>query len=142
MKHEAVEDGAANVQVRREDMQYALSTAESSPRFVKTVLYSLRATTDPVEAVREATLASSAVFAAIFGSKESPEGLMEEYQRERGKHIKIMVGEGLSALCVLVLLALGHLPLLLVPAVAFMILHLMDGRYRMLRDEARWFGAA
>ena len=42
MKHEAVEDGAANVQVRREDMQYALSTAESSPRFVKAVLYSLR----------------------------------------------------------------------------------------------------
>jgi len=42
LKHETVEDGAANVQVRRENVQYALSTAESSLRFVKAVLYSLR----------------------------------------------------------------------------------------------------
>ena len=142
LKHESVEDGAVNVQVKREDVLRGFSGAESSPRFVKAVLYGLRATTNPVDAVREATLASSAVFAAVFSSRKPPEGLIEEYQKEERRHVKIMAGEGLSALCMLVLFALGHLPLLLVPAAACMILYFMDGRYRMLRDEARWFGAA
>ena len=141
LKHEAVENDAANVQVKREDVLHGFSEAESSPRFVKAVLYSLRATTDPVDAVREATTASSAVFAAIFGSRTPPKELMRKYGEEKKKHAKIIAGEILSILCMLPLLAMGHLPLLLVPAVTCIILYFMDGRYRMLRDEARWFGA-
>ena len=141
LKHESVENGAANVQVEREDVLHGFSEAESSPRFVKAVLYGLRATTNPVDAVREATLASSAVFAAVFSSRTPPKELMRKYGEEKKKHAKIIAGEILSILCMLPLLALGHLPLLLVPAVACMILYLMDGEYRTLRDEARWFGA-
>jgi len=142
LKHESVERGAASVQVRREDVLLGFSRAESSPKFVKTVLYGLRATTDPVEAVREATLASSAVFAAVFGSRNPPKQVVVKYHVERITHAKITAGEGLSILCMLALLASGALPLLLIPILACIILYFMDGEYRTLREEARWFGTA
>ena len=102
LKHKSVESGAANVQVRREDVLLGFSRAGSSPRFVKTILHGLRGVVNPVEAVREATLASSAVFAAVFGSRNPPKQLIVKYHEERRKHAKIMVGESLSILLSLI----------------------------------------
>jgi len=142
LKHESVENDASNMPVERKYVLQGLMKAQSSPRFVRRILNAVSPTTDPADAVREATLASSVIFAAIFDSKKPPEGLLEKYKKAEKKHAKISVGEGLSIFSVIILIMLGHLQLLLLPVLAGLSLYLLDGEFRELREEARWFAIA
>jgi len=77
--------------VERRYVLQGFKASQPSLGFVMRILRHVKATTYPVDAVREATLASSAVFAAIFNHKEpSEDSVLSPLLLE------IMVGEGLS----------------------------------------------
>ena len=64
--HDRVEREIASLKVPVDAIREGFKKAECSPLFVRAVLYSIKPSTDPVEALRNACLYSAAIAGAVY----------------------------------------------------------------------------
>ena len=88
-------------------------------------------------ALTNASVASACIAAAVLGPSEPPIGLVEE-ERLRGRHVKCV-----SAAALLALLGAAAIAAFPPASIAFfagaLASYCLDGKYRRVRRELKWF---
>jgi len=75
--HDRVEREIASLKVPVDAIREGFKKAECSPLFVRTALYSIKPSTDPVEALRNACLYSATIAGAGYNPPQPPRGVLE-----------------------------------------------------------------
>lgn len=119
------------------EVEEAAREALCSPSYIEYVLAHARPVDGPA-ALSEAAKASARIAAAVLGPADPPEELLEAERAERRSHLAKMLAAAASAALIIPSLILlpPAAPLLLAAAAAS---YAMDGRYRSIKKELKWF---
>ncbi len=124
------------------DVQRGLERAVSSPFFVKERLKKLKGRKGPEEAMRQATLVSSAIVGAVLDDSRSQASFLDSYRVVKRRHwfvrlplAAIILGSSIAAAFLILE------PLLVIPgAIASYLSLRFDFDYYRLKEEAMWYG--
>ena len=118
-------------------MRAAAARARPSPSYVESVLLAL-GPLKGASALTNASVASACIAAAVLGPSEPPIGLVEEEEGLRGRHVKCV-----SAAALLALLGAAAIAAFPPASIAFfagaLASYCLDGKYRRVRRELKWF---
>ena len=143
--HDSIERRMRRLPIPEDVIDAGFDVAELSPAHVKRILSEVRWERDPESALLRAVWVSAVITAAVFGPREAPEGLREEYLDARRRHrrhvaagwIVFLVGSVLSFLLLPLSVALLMPFLLGFISVAIV---LSDRRFYELNELAFWYG--
>ena len=111
--HYRVEREIASLEIPVDAIREGFKKAECSPLFVKTVLYSIKPSTNPVEALRNASLYSAMITGAVYNQSQPPQEVLEILERVKMEEAKKRRKAKRNAWISIALLAIG---LALIPA--------------------------
>jgi len=83
--HDRVEREIASLEIPVDAIREGFKNAECSPLFVRTVLYSIKSSTNPVEALRNACLYSAMITGAVYNSSQPPREVLERVKMEKAE---------------------------------------------------------
>lgn len=141
LAHDSREAAIAELEPSPSVVRQGIDMAVCSPAFVKGCITKVRPRRDPQEAMFQATLYSSAIFASVFFFDSDAERFIQRYDRAvRGRKVRIWTALGLLAITVLLTFLLEQPLLIPVGAVAGASVIRFDPDYYNLKGSALWFG--
>jgi hypothetical protein len=129
-----------------EAIREGFERAECSPVFVKSILYSIKPSTDPVEALRNACYYSALVAGAVYNPSKPPRDLLEKYEEAKAvaakwRKIRRYLASALALVFCGLLILYPHLLAIYFTAVLFSLpLLFYSGVDPRLREELAWYG--
>jgi hypothetical protein len=139
--HDPQEKAIAELKPSREAVRRGIDLAVCSPLFVRECIDAVRPRRDPREALYQATVYSSAIFASVIGPADAQEEFVREFGEASGRHRLRYLAAGGAVAVSAAAAFLGAQPLyLLAGASSGYALVRVDPRYHRLKDEAEWFG--
>jgi hypothetical protein len=139
-KHDAREEDLADLEPPRAAVLEGIDRAVCSPRFVRECILAVRPRRDSRDALYQATLFSSAIFASVIAPPDAEERFVADYNRRvRSHRLKVAVAGGIVAVSVLGAFLLQQ-PLLAAGAAAGVAIVGLDLGYYRVRREGEWFG--
>jgi len=147
--HASLEGKIKSLPIPEEDINAGFRFSWSSPRFIENVVSNIRWAYDAETALSQATRAFAEIVAAVFGSKDPPNGLPENYRIMKKSHNKRILKA--SAISMLSLIAGSFLSLvtgkgfllllsLFSPFLVFSTLVWNDRKFYEIEREAKWYG--
>lgn len=139
--HDSREEAIAKIDPPLKAVIIGMDMAISSPDFVRKCIVKVRPRRNASDAMYQATLYSSAIFASVFTSPGTTEKFLNAYRRAlRRRRLKWIFAAGMLAFSALAAFMLDS-PMALVPgAVMAAAILAIDPHYRRLKGEAEWFG--
>jgi hypothetical protein len=139
-KHDAREEDLADLEPPRAAVLEGIDRAVCSPRFVRECILAVRPRRDSRDALYQATLFSSAIFASVIAPPDAEERFVADYNRRvRSHRLKVAAAGGIFAVSVLGAFLLQQ-PLLAAGAAAGVAIVGLDLGYYRVRREGEWFG--
>ena len=149
--HNRVEREIASLEIPVDAIREGFDRAECSPLFVRTVLYSIKPSTNPAEALRNACLYSAMITGAVYNSSQPPRELLEILEKikmekmERKKKMKKIVWIPITLLIVgLALIPIQPLvsTTLLALSLIYLLLSLISIHTTnpQLHEQLAWYG--
>lgn len=139
--HDSREEDVADLKPPREAVLRGLDLAVCSPFFVRQCVLSVRPRKDASEAMYEATLFSSAIFASVLGPLDSEEGFHRDYDHAvRGHRLRYAMAGAVGSSSIIAAYLTMEPLLLAVGAIGTFAAVRIDPDFYHLRDEAEWFG--
>lgn len=135
--HEADEAQMRSIPVPVQAIDAAAAAVKPSPSFLEQTLRRI-APSPPQLAVENASVASAFAAAAVFAPEEPPSALVEAVEAKRPKHRLLTLSAAVSALAGIAL-AFTSIAASIPALAAALILYAMDGNYRKLQTERKWF---
>jgi len=141
LSHDSREEAIARMDPPLEAVVRGMDMAVSSPDFVRKCIIKVRPRRNAKDAMYEATLYSSAIFASVFTSPGTTERFLSDYRRAvRRRRLRWLSAAGTIALSILAAIMFDS-PIIVVPgtvmAAAFLAI---DPHFHRLKGEAEWFG--
>lgn len=139
--HDSREAAIATEEPSPSAVRRGIEMSICSPSFVKHCIDKVRPRRNPREAMFEATLYSSAIFAAVLGLTPTSQRFRNDYGRAmRGR--KLRIAGGIATLVVVIIFTLLVHEILLLPLGALLSSAIvwLDPNYYKIREEARWHG--
>lgn len=140
-KHDSREEELADLVPPRKAVREGIERAVCSPGFVRECILAVRPRKDPQEAMYQATLVSSAIFASVIGPPDAEDQFAAEYRTKvRRHHMRIAAAGATISISALFAFMLDQ-PLIILPGVVggAALVGLDLGYYRV-RSEGSWFG--
>lgn len=135
--HAGAESAVGSNPVPMDEVYAAVREAECSPTYVENLLKQI----SPLEgeaAMREASRISAGIAAAVLGPLDPPHKLVEEEKAERGQHLlRTLIAAASAGLFLVSLLSPSPATLILLASAAAS--YMLDGKYRKIKKELKWF---
>lgn len=144
--HNRVERVALSLKLPVEAIREGFGRAECSAIFVKSILYSIKPSTDPVEALRNACYYSALVAGAVYNPSKPPRDLLEKYEEAKTvaakwRRIRRSLLSALALVFCGLLILYPHLLAIYFIVVLFSLpLLLYSGVDPRVREELAWHG--
>jgi len=144
--HNRVERTVLSLELPVEAIREGFGRAECSAIFVKSILYSIKPSADPVEALRNACYYSALVAGAVYNPSKPPRDLLEKYEEAKtvaAKWRKIRRSLLLAlalVFCGLLILYPHLLAIYFTAVILSLPLLLYSGVNPRLREELAWHG--
>jgi hypothetical protein len=144
--HNRVEGAALSLELPVEAMREGFGRAECSAIFVKSILYSIKPSADPVEALRNACYYSALVAGAVYNPSKPSRDLLEKYEEAKAvaakwRGIRRFLVSALALVFWGLLILYPHLLAIYFIAVLFSLpLLFYSGVDPRLREELAWYG--
>ncbi len=141
LAHDSREEAIAKIDPPLKAVVRGMDMAVCSPDFVRKCITKVRPRRNAKEAMYEATLYSSAIFASIFTSPKTTERFLNDYRKAvRRRRLRWLSAVGIVMMSVLAVTILGHPIMAVLGAVMAAAIVVIDPHYRRLKGEAEWFG--
>ncbi|MBI0582615.1 MAG: hypothetical protein ISF22_00150 [Methanomassiliicoccus sp.] len=139
--HDVREEAIADHLPPMEAVREGIELAECSPSFVRECVNTVRPVRDPRDAMYQATLYSSAIFASVIGPLDAGDRFDSEYHRAvKGHRLRYVAAAGTIASSVAAAYFFQQPLLALVGPAAGLAVVRVDPDFYRTRDEAEWFG--
>lgn len=140
--HDQSEAALASQNVSWDAIKKGISEAKCSPAYVEKCVSGVRPMTSPQEIMSQASVTSASIAKAVFGRKDPPSEVVENYKCVKRRHWGVTVPAALIALgASLVAYLITHNFLYILPgAVAGWVIYNIDFSYYRWKKEAKWFG--
>jgi len=144
--HNRVERRAASLELPVEAIREGFGKAECSPTFVKSILYSIKPSKDPVEALRNACYYSALVAGAVYNPSKPSRNLLEKYEEAKAvaakwRRIRLFMVSALALVfCGLLILYPHLLAIYFIAVILSLPLLFYSGVDPSLREELAWYG--
>lgn len=144
--HNRVERTALSLELPVEAIREDFGRAECSTIFVKSILYSIKPSADPVEALRNACYYLALVAGAVYNSSKPPRDLIEKYEEAKAMAAKwrrirrFLVSALALVFCGLLILYPHLLAIYFIAAILSLPLLFYSGVDPRLREELAWYG--
>jgi len=135
--HAGLESTLKTIPIPIPEIRGAIMEALCSPSYVEGELKRIRPMSGEA-ALIEAARTSASIAAAVLGPTDPPQRLLEEERAERGPHLlRMLLAAASAALTITSLLSPSPLTLILIASsITF---YIMDGKYRKIKKELKWF---
>jgi hypothetical protein len=141
LAHDSREEAIAKIDPPLRAVVMGFEMAVSSPDFVKKCITRVRPRRNAKDAMFEATLYSSAIFASVFTSPKTTENFLEDYRKaRRRRRLRWLNAIGTVAFSFLIAIILDQPIVALLGVALATAIVVIDPHYRWLRAEAEWFG--
>jgi len=144
--HNRVERTALSLELPVEAIREGFGRAECSLIFVKSILYSIKPSTDPVEALRNACYYSALVAGAVYNPSKPSRDLLEKHEKAKAvaakwRRIRRFLVSALALVFCVLLILHPHLSAIYFIAVLFSLpLLFYSGVDPRLKEELAWYG--
>lgn len=138
----------------REAIDVGFKTSFPSPKFIERALLKVKWTYDEQHIIWKAAVLSASIAAAVFGSRNPPDGLEEEYRELKKRHNRRILAASLTSLLSaaggsFLILQFSEFSILLfllfflfMPLVIFHKFVGSDFEFYDIEEEAEWYGIA
>jgi uncharacterized membrane protein YiaA len=144
--HDKVERTVTSLEIPVEAIREGFEKTECSAIFVKSILYSIKPSTDPTEVLRNACYYSAVIMGAVYNPSKPPQDLLKRYEevkvmRMRKRRLKRSLILTLALIFCGLFILYPHL-LTIYFIIIFLLtpLLLINGIDYRLREELAWYG--
>lgn len=120
------------------EIHEAIREADCSPSYIEDMLKNTRPISGDA-ALIEAARTSASIAAAVLGPIDPPQELLEEERAERRQHIIRLLITISSSILIIPSLLFTQPPATLILLTSAATSYILDGKYRRIRRELKWF---